>query len=62
MTAIKRLALFFLTIFFLLQARGQQSDSLSVKKTNVIPVEHKTTDTTALDMKGVEQMELMAAP
>ena len=41
---------------------GQQADSLSSKKTGTIPITNHSQDTTSLDMKGVEQMELMAAP
>ena len=62
MTAIKRLALFILTIFFLFPARAQEGDSLRIKKPESTVLAGTLSDSTALDMKGVEQMELMAAP
>ena len=62
MTAIKSIVLPIFMMIFLLPAMGQQADSLKQKKAKITNAKDLLVDTIALDMKGVEQMDLMASP
>ncbi len=58
---MKNFFLFPVLLFFVLPSQAQENDSTLVRKDNLKIIEAKDIplDTTALDMKGVEQMELM---